>query len=65
MIPVIATIPKKVRGGDDLVVIRRDDFKAFQKWKAEVDNALAKAERGRAEYRRGKAVRVSSPRKFR
>ncbi|MBI2612532.1 hypothetical protein HYW59_01815 [Candidatus Kaiserbacteria bacterium] len=65
MVSVIATIPKKVSGGDDLVVIRREDFEAFQKWQVEVDDALAKIERGRTEYRRGKAVRASSPRKFR
>lgn len=65
MVSLIATIPKKVSGGDDLVVIRRDDFEAFQKWRQEVDDALMKVKRGRAEYRRGKAIRASSPRKFR
>ena len=59
------TIPKEVSGGEDLVVVRRRDFEAFQKWREEIRDALAKVNRGRKEYKKGKTVTVSSPRAFR
>ena len=61
----IATIPKRISGGEELVVIKKSDFKIFQKWNKEVSDALGKIERGREEYKKGKAVAFSSPRKFR
>ena len=59
------TIPKKLSGGNDLVVVRRKDFELFKKWQDETINALAKVRRGRKEHRQGKTVVVSSPRFFR
>lgn len=59
------TIPKKVSGGEDLVVVRRKDFEAFEKWRAEVRDALGKVARGRREYREGRTVTTASPRAFR
>ena len=61
----IATISKNVSGGDELVVVKRRDFSAFEKWQAGINDALAKVKRGRAEFRARKTVAVSSPRKFR
>ncbi len=61
----IATIPKKVSGGEELVVVRRSDFEAFQKWRMEISDALAKVRRGREEYKKKKTVVANSPRKFR
>ncbi len=61
----IATISKNVSGGEELVVVKRRDFAAFEKWQSKVTNALAKVKRGRAEFRARKTVVASSPRKFR
>ena len=61
----IATISKKVSGGDELVVVKRRDFTAFEKGQSEVASALAKVRRGRAEYRARKTIVASTPRKFR
>ena len=61
----IATIPKRVSRGEELVVVRRKDFDAFKRWQDEVQDALRKVKRGRTEYRRGKTAIVSSPRTFR
>ena len=59
------TIPKKLGRGDDLVVVRRKDFEAFERWQNEIRGVLAKVKRGRREYRQGKTVSVSTPRAFR
>lgn len=52
----IATIPKKVSGGEELVVVKRSDFEQFRKWQSEVRDALAKVKRGRAEYKHRKTL---------
>ena len=61
----IATIPKKVSGGEELVVVKRSEFELFRKWQEEAQDALAKVRRGRAEYKNGKTVVASSPKRFR
>ena len=61
----IATIPKKVSGGDDLVVVKKEDFEQFQKWQEDIKDALVKVRRGREEFRKKKTVAASSPRQFR
>lgn len=61
----IATIPKKISGGEELVVVRKSDFTAYQEWQSEVHDALEKVRRGRDEYKRGKTALAHSPRKFR
>jgi len=65
MVSRTATIPKKVSGGDELIVIKRSDFEVFNKWQAEVGDALAKVRRGQEEYKNKKTITASSPRKFR
>lgn len=60
----VATISKVVSGGEELVVVRRKDFEAFEKWQDQVVDALAKVSRGRKEYRDKKTRVVSSPNKF-
>ena len=61
----IATIPKKVSGGNELIVVRKKDFQIFEKWHAQINDALAKVKRGREEYNRKKTVIALSTRKFR
>jgi len=65
MVNHIATIPKRVSGGEELVVVKRRDFEKFRKWQKETQDALAKIKRGRAEYRNGKTIAASSPKRFR
>ncbi len=60
----IATIPKKVSGGEELVVVRKRDFDAFKKWQNETTDALSKVQRGRKEYRTGKTRILSSPKEL-
>ena len=61
----IATISKKVSGGEELVVVRKRDFDAFQKWQSQANDALSKVYRGRKEYRAGKTQILSSSKKLR
>lgn len=63
-IPIV-TISKKISGGEELVVVKKKDFGAFQRWQREVDDALAKVMRGREEYKKKKTLIASSPHKFR
>lgn len=65
MTNAIATIPKKVSGGEELVVVKRSDFELFRKWQEEVQDALIKVRRGRAEYKNKKTIVVASPKRFR
>ena len=65
MATTIATIPKKVSGGEELVVVKRADFEVFQKWQNEVSDAISKIRRGREEYKSKKTVIAISPKKFR
>ncbi len=65
MVTPIATISKKVSGGNELVVVRRADFEIFDRWRRETRDALSKVNRGREEYRNKKTVIAPSPRKFR
>lgn len=61
----IATISKKVSGGEELIVVKKSDFAIFQRWQAEINDALAKVRRGREEYKKRRTMVVSSPRTFR
>lgn len=65
MVNSIATIPKRVSGGEELVVVKRRDFEQFRKWQEGVQDALEKVRRGRAEHRNGKTITASSPKRFR
>jgi len=58
----IATIPKQISRGEELVVLKRSDFEAYRKWQEEVNDALSKVKRGKEEYKKGKTFSVSSPR---
>jgi len=48
----ITIIPKKVSGGEELVVVKKSDFKVFQKWQEEINDALAKVARGKEKYKK-------------
>ncbi len=60
----IATISRRVSGGEELVVVRRKDFDAFKRWQDELVDALAKVSRGRKEYRERKTKIASSPKEL-
>ncbi|OGI78095.1 hypothetical protein A3D42_02655 [Candidatus Nomurabacteria bacterium RIFCSPHIGHO2_02_FULL_41_18] len=62
---VTVTIPKKIQKGDRLVAIPKRDYEIFKKWQEEIADAVLKVERGRAEYKTGRTVIASSPRRFR
>ena len=61
----IATIPKHISKGEELVVLKRSDFEAYRKWQDEVNDALSKVKRGREEYKKGKTTSASSSRELR
>ena len=61
----IATISKKVSGGEELVVVKRSDFEKLMRWHNEMSDALTKISRGRNEYKNKKTIVASSPRRFR
>ena len=61
----VATIPRQLSHGEELVVLRRKDFEEFQKWNQEVGDTLKKVERGRKEYREGKTAIVASSKSLR
>lgn len=65
MVTATVTIPKRISGGEELVVVKRADFEVFQRWQNEINDALSKVRRGREEYRNKKIIVASSPRKFR
>ncbi len=65
MVTQIATIPKHISKGEELVVLKRSDFEAYRKWQEQVNDALSKVKRGREEYKRGKTLVASSSRKLR
>ncbi|MEK7188021.1 MAG: hypothetical protein AAB691_04215 [Patescibacteria group bacterium] len=61
----IATISKKVSGGEELIVVKKKDFEQFMKWQEEMRDVLTKVRRGRAEYRSKKTIVADSPKRFR
>jgi len=65
MCMVTVTIPKKIQKGDQLVAIPKRDYEIFKRWQGEIANAVLKVERGRVEYRAGRTIMASSPRRFR
>ncbi|OGY99276.1 MAG: hypothetical protein A2945_04870 [Candidatus Liptonbacteria bacterium RIFCSPLOWO2_01_FULL_52_25] len=65
MVNQVATISKRVSGGEELVVVKRRDFEQFRKWQDGTHDALAKVRRGRAEYKNGKTIVASSSKRFR
>ena len=48
------TIPKRLTHGDELVVVRRQEYEQMQKHLAEVKDALAKIRQGEKELKEGK-----------
>ncbi|OGF83174.1 hypothetical protein A2924_01830 [Candidatus Giovannonibacteria bacterium RIFCSPLOWO2_01_FULL_44_16] len=65
MVAQIATIPKHISKGEELVVLKRSDFEVYQKWQEQINDALSKVKRGREEYKKGKTIRASSSRELR
>ncbi len=61
----VVTIPRKLSKGEELVVIRKRDFDAFQKWQAEVQDVLDRVQRGRKEYKKKQTMVAESPKAFR
>lgn len=58
--PNVLTIPRKVTGGSDLVILPRREYEKLRASLAEVQDALGKIRRGEQEYRQGKTRPVDS-----
>ena len=54
------TIPKRLTHGDELVVVRRQEYEQMQKHLAEVKDALAKIRQGEKELKEGKTRTIKS-----
>ena len=54
------TIPKNITHGDELIIVRRDEFESLKKHLAEVIEALSKIRKGERELRQGKTRVVKS-----
>lgn len=60
----MVNIPSGLTHGDDLVVIRRDDYEVLQRKISEFKDAIAKIKRGEMEFKNGKTKILSSQRKL-
>ena len=56
----IFTIPKRITHGEELIVVRRQEYERMQKHLAEVKDALAKIRQGEKELREGKTRVIKS-----
>lgn len=54
------TIPKRITDGEELVVIRRQEYEQMVKHLAEVKDALVKIKKGEKELREGRTRVVKS-----
>jgi len=54
------TIPKKVTQGEELIVVRREEYENLLQHLAEVKDALAKIQKGNEELKAGKTRVVDS-----
>lgn len=54
------TIPKNITHGEELVVVRRDEFEALKKHILEITDALFKIRKGEKEFKQGKTRVVKS-----
>lgn len=54
------TIPKRITHGEELIVIRRQEYEQLQKHLAEVRDALAKIRQGEKELKEGKTRVIKS-----
>ena len=54
------TIPKRITAGEELIVIRRQEYEQLLKHLAEVKDALAKIKKGERELKEGKTRIIRS-----
>ena len=54
------TIPKRITDGEELIVIRRQEYEQMVKHLAEVKDALVKIKKGEKEFREGRTRVVKS-----
>ena len=54
------TIPKRITDGEELIVIRRQEYEQMVKHLAEVKDALVKIKKGEKEFREGRSRVVKS-----
>ncbi len=54
------TIPKRMTHGEELIVIRRQEYERLQKHLAEVKDALVKIRHGEKELKEGKTKVIQS-----
>jgi PHD/YefM family antitoxin component YafN of YafNO toxin-antitoxin module len=59
------TIPKRMTHGEELLVVRRQEYEQLQKHLSEVRDALAKIRQGEKELREGKTRVIKSLAEFR
>jgi len=54
------TIPKRVTHGDELIIVRREEYEGMHKHLKEMGIALTKIARGEKELREGKIKPINS-----
>lgn len=54
------TIPKRITHGDDLIIIRRQEYEQLQKHLSEIKDALSKIRQGEKELKDGKTRIIKS-----
>jgi len=54
------TIPKRITAGEELIVIRRQEYEQLLKYLADVKDALAKIKKGERELKEGKTRIIRS-----
>jgi len=60
----IVTIPQKLTKGEELIVIPRSVYEKFSHWEKELEEVLAKVERGKKALKERKTYVVKSPREL-
>lgn len=60
----VVIIPSKITRGEELIVIPRSLYEKLSYWEKELKEVLAKVERGRKAYKKGKTFVVKSPREL-
>ncbi len=58
------TFPPKAKKGAEYIAVPRREYKQFQKYQAEVKDALKKIERGEKALRAGKTKKIKSLREL-
>ncbi|MBI4689964.1 MAG: hypothetical protein HY754_06820 [Nitrospirae bacterium] len=60
MLGTTLTIPKRITRGEELIVVRRQEYERLKKHLAEVKDALVKIRQGEKELKEGKTKVIKS-----